>query len=268
MRVLVDLASHVAALKGSGDPLIMQVEKDYNLGESAAINGKYVIPVPEGTDVSVDASTQVLPIDGDDLASQTYAELLSRFPQYGNIYFNPLMTQANLAEIDETAAFTDYDFVPPRTYPSRFQSGRAVPPDSGIAPNSTALLPVNDTGATPKPGMMITDLIDLTPYTAGVGADSFMVYWMVYEFETTDDIAGGAFGLTAGTNEPAIRSIVEVDQEPSDLQVYISIDDGANWLQVGRLEPISFCCKATEIRLAFRNNGNSKLYVSTFGLMF
>jgi hypothetical protein len=100
------------------------------------------------------------------------------------------------------------------------------------------------------------------------GADDFMVYWKIYEITTSHDIGDPTYGALAGTNEPAIRSIEETPQEPSDFHVYLSIDDGANWHEVGWLEALGFCCKAEEIRLAFLNESTEKVYLASFAVMF
>ena len=284
MRVLVDLTSHVTALTGSlpdadqngrlGSQLgvsgITQVEKDADLYVPVPMNGKYVLPVPEGLTVLIDKTSKVLPIDGTDISSKAYAELLARYPMYEHIYFNPLLTVENLGEIDPLKNFRDNSTSPPTMFPNRFQTGRNEPthPQNGNAPNSTALMPVNGSLTPPRPGMMVTEEIDITPYTGEAGTDEFMVYWRLYAFDTSHDISGGLYGKQAGVNEPAIRSIIEIVQEPSGFTAYLTIDDGVNWFEVGRLEPIAFCCKAHKVRLAFRNDSPTKIHVASFAFMF
>jgi len=285
MRVLVDLTSHVTALTGSlpdPDPVtgvpgtqlgvsgITQVEKDADLYVPVPVNGKYIVPIPEGLSVHVDKDSKVLPIDGKDISSKAYAELLARYPMYGHIYFNPLLTVSNLMEIDPVKEFRDNSVKPPRWFSGRYQTGRAVEnhPQNGNAPNSTAVLPINATVDPARPGMLITEEIDLTPYTGEAGTDEVMAYWRIYVFDTSHDISGGLFGQHAGVNEPAIRSIIEIDQEPEGFTTYLTIDDGVNWFEVGRLEPISFCCKVTKVRLAFRNDSPTKIHVASFAFMF
>ena len=109
--------------------------------------------------------------------------------------------------------------------------------------------------------------MDITSMTSGVGSLEFMVYWKIYQFETTVDVRTD-FGKYANQNNPAIKNIIEIDQEPADLTVYISLDDGGSWHEVGWLEPIAFCSEGKEIRLAFRNSGDVKYYIETYGILF
>jgi hypothetical protein len=290
MRVLIDLASHITAIDGNGYtdassglslPWILQVEKRHDFDVTVPINGKYVIPIIEGTSIKVDDQSYVLPIDGGDISSLSYANLLVQYPMYESIYFNPLLDEDNVGEIatkdpftGDPVAFVDQRYMPHRVYPARYQSGRSGPdPEAGQAPNNTAVLEVNPyAGDYPHPGVLITNPIDITDLTLDEneceqGANEFMVYWKIYDFEVTDDILSG-YGQTAGMNLPAIRSIKEVEQEPEGLEVYLSINKGANWHRVGRLENIAFCDHTTEIMLAFLNFTGRKIYISSYAVMF
>lgn len=210
-------------------------------------------------------------IDGNDLASQSMARLLAVYPMFGNIYFNPLLTDEHVDELDFT-----FDWKEPGTgdiFNPRFQTGREAPlDDSGQYPTHTALLSANNTVSPRRPGLIVTDEIDIGPYTVDcddkqVGTDEFMVWWKLYDFTTTADIASD-FGAQAGKNEPALRYVEETDQEPTDFSAYISIDGGANWCLVGLLEPVAFCEKTTKVMLAFVNTGLAKKYIASFALMF
>jgi len=269
MRILVDLGSHI-----TGDPQITQVERVPPIGVEGqtAINGKYLIPVTPGANVKVDTSSYVLDgggeIDGGDVASQSYAWLLAMFPQFENIYFNPLLTEDHVLELDFTQGWN--------TFPTRAQTGRETGAPSGFvegqAPNMTAILPVNDSMTPSRPGVLVTDLIDIGPFTldAGgdpVGTDEFLIYWKLYDFTTTHDVYAED-GALVGSNTPAIKYALEVDQEPADFEVYFSPDDGVHWIQVGLLEPVAFCEKTTSFRLAFVNHSSTKVYLATFGVLF
>jgi len=115
---------------------------------------------------------------------------------------------------------------------------------------------------------MITKEIDLTPYTGVNGTDEFCLYWKLFDFTTSEDLAGDYSNDVVGANTPAIRRIFETDPEPDDLTVYISPDDGIHWCAAGFLEPVAFTVKTTSIRLAFVNRGSSKIYIANFAAMF
>jgi hypothetical protein len=279
MRAIVDLLTHQTAL-----PQIVQVEQTPAAGRSSAtpINGRYLLPIVKGAEFPIDTSSYVLAggppidVDGGDVSSISYAYLLAMYPQFGTVYFNPLLTAGHLDELDFTATFKDDSVAPPVYYPVRLQTGReaSLLLQTGQMPTHTAVLPVN-AGVTPnRPGVMITDAIDISSYTIdpvsglAVGADQFMVYWKLYDFSVSDDYAGAIAGPLNGLNEPAIRSVSECEQEPTGFSVYLSPDDGDHWCQVGLLEPIAFCEKTTSIRLAFVNTSTSKVYIATYGVLF
>lgn len=262
MRIIVDLATHQ----------ILQVEGSPPLGDPVAINGKYVIPIPDGASVDVNASSYVLNagvVDSGSIVTEAFSGLLAQFPMFDNILFNPLITADHAADLDPTIAFPD----PPNpSLPTRAQFGRgSVDPQEGLSPNSVAVYPLNDKVTPSRPGMLITDTIDISlppPDGASVaGALEFMVWWQIYKFQTTEDIASD-LGATAGQNEPAIRSILEVDQELSGFQVYISVNDGGTYFPISRLEPIVFCEQANQIRIAFENQTNEKIYLASYALLF
>lgn len=295
MRILVDLKSHLAL---PPNPEITQVEKDPSPGLSTPINGRYIIPVVPGAEFSISLTSYVLngfgSVDGGDVASLSFAHLLAGMPMFGNCYFNPLLTADHVGELDLAATFKDVNVAPPwgpsppfapTFHPVRCQTGRAPLPgaDSGQMPTHTALLPPNAStvGEPPSPGLIITDEIDIGPFTLDafgnqVGTDEFVVYWKLFDFSVTHDVTSD-FGATAGMDTPAIRSVIEVDQEPADFSAYISPDNGGNWCQVNLMEPIAFCNKTTKVRLAFRNDGaggsigapgDRKIFIASFGLLF
>ena len=276
MRLLVDLSSHLSAPSA---PEIIQAQRVPAIGDTTVINGKYAIPMPLDADFPVTLADYVLDgageIDGGDVVSKGFAQLLAAYPQYANVYFNPLLTGDHVKELvlDRSYHFTDKSVSPAVTLYSRFQTGReSGVVDAGQMPTHTALAAANN-GVTPaRPGLMITDEIDIGPYTLDclgneVGADQFLVYWKLYSFSVSHDISAD-YGATAGLNSPALRTLAETDQEPADLTVYITTDDGANWCPVGLLEPVAFCDKSKKIRLAFRNDGTSKVFIASYALLF
>ena len=278
MRLLVDLRSHLSTPPAPEVVQVQQVPEDGPTG-ATIVNGKYVLPMPLDVDFPITASDHILDgageIDGTDVVSQGYAHLLAGFPQFGNIYFNPLLTDDHVGELvlDQSFFFRDKAITPYGTYYPRFQTGRESGiADSGQMPTHTAVMPQNASVTPARPGMMITDEIDIGPYTLDcngdpVGSDQFLVYWKIYSFSETHDIAAD-FGLHAGENTPALRSIEEIDQEPANFSVYLTTDDGANWCEVGLLEPVAFCDKTTKVRLAFRNDGSSKIFIASYALLF
>jgi hypothetical protein len=272
MRILVDLKSHLTG----ATPLITQVEKvpPQGVAGQVAINGKYIIPSIPGTDFRIDSADYVLDgggaIDGGDVSSIVHAHLLAMFPMFGHVYFNPLLTDDHVAELDLAATWKDASNSPPdppTIFPTRAQTGRAPGADGGQMPNSTAVLAVNTSVTPNRPGVLVTDLIDISSFTGGVGTDEFMVYWYLYEFDVTQDVAA-SFGAVAGQNTPAHRNIRETDQEPAGFSAYFSPDDGDNWCEAGLLEPLAFVEKTTSFRVAFVNTSPNKVYLATYAVLF
>ena len=253
-RVVVDIASNE----------ILQVEKTPDIGSTSMLNGKYVLPVPDGADFDITPTSYILPQDGGDVASDLAAALLAQYPMYSNIAYNFLLEDTDIADLDLAAVFDG-------TGPSevtRVQVGRATgPAPVGQAPNSTALLPENNSFGAARPGILVTDTIDIGPATTGAGADEFLVWWYVWQQTTTEDVMSD-FGGTSGLNTPSEKGYVEVTQEPSDLTVYISHDDGSNWTQCGRLQPTDLVTFDTDVRVAFRWEGSDKLYIGAYAVMF
>ena len=284
MRLLVDLRTHLS--DPDPDPQIIQVQRVPVEGPEGreAINGKYVLPMPLNLSFPITSDDHILDGDGNidagSVVSKGYAHLLARFPMYENIYFNPLLTSDHVAELVETTGgtdswehFIDRSLDPPAIFYPRFQTGRGegVSGD-GQMPTHTALLPVNDTVTPNRPGLIVTQQIDIGPHTLDcddnpVGADEFMLFWKLYKFEVTHDLAAEA-GLHAGKNEPALRLIEETDDEPGGFSAYISVDDGVNWCRANLLEPLAFCEKTTKVLIAFRNDTAEKLFLASFALMF
>jgi len=271
MRILVDLKSHV-----TGSPVVTQVEKVPPPGVGVAINGKYVLPILTGAEFPVDSTSYILhgagEIDGGDLSSISFAHLLAMYPGFGHIYFNPLLTADNVGELDFTKEFIDQSLDPVATFTPRLQTGREPGDDEGQMPTHTALLAANSAMDPARPGLIISDLIDIGPYTLDsqgneVGTDEFMLYWKILGFSVSDDVAAD-YGALADTNTPAIRQVTEVDQEPDGFSAYISPDDGANWCEVGLLEPVAFVEKTTQIRVAFKNTSSSKVFLAHFAVLF
>jgi hypothetical protein len=247
------------------DNRIIEVVKTPEVGTQTRFNGRYSLVVPEGADVVVEPQSSFV-----EILDRGYSGLLAQFPMYGNIIYNPLIEHTDIGDLDLTVGMTLPDTGPPHEVLwVRAQVGNTGDPGwpHGNVPNSTALYGVNDTVSPHRPGLLITDTIDISGLTGGHGADEFMVWWKIYSFSTSDDVSSD-FGATAGRNDPAIRSIQEVLQEPAGLEVSLSINDGASFHGVGRLEPINFCDPGTKLRLAFLNRDPKRVYLAAYAIMF
>jgi hypothetical protein len=259
----------VATLAGNE---IVQVEKNPPNGTPVNRNGMYMVPVAEGVKVAVEPNSFVLPSAAPgSVVAQNFAGLLVQLPQYENILFNPLIEATDVDDLDPAGVLNEGSPVT-ASHVSRFQIGRGTggPLVSGNAANSVAVLAQNDAPGLgfERPGVLVSDTIDIGPLTGGVGATEFVVYWYIYEFSTTDDVQSD-FGFTAGQNTPALRQVIELDQEASDFEVFISVNDGANFFPVERLIPIAFCTPATLIRVAFKNlNTRYKRYLAHYAVIF
>lgn len=252
MRIVVNLADHA----------IVQVEKNPEVGTERAYNGKYALPIPDNVALDVTSSDYVLPVDGGDVSSKAMLELLAQFPMYSNIVFNPLLTAADMADLDLTATFTPTGDI------SRAMIGRGAGPlPTGASPNTVCILPQNNTVAPARPGILISDTIDISAATGGLGADDFMVWWHLYELDTTEDVTS-SYGATSGTNDPAYRNLAEQEDQPTGFTVWLSHDDGATYTQMDPLNPTDLGSLGTLLRIAFINTSNSRRYVGAYAILF
>lgn len=253
MRVVADLSSFD----------ILQVEKTPPLGQPRPFNGRFAVPVPPGASIQVDSNSVVGDGSPNDVWVKSMEALLDQYPMYEYILYNPLLTDADLADLD-----------PSTTWPAplggapRFQSGRTGGVLNGMAPNSTAILPQNTrTGGPIRPGLMVTDTIDIGPLTSFVGADEFLVWWHVYGFLTQEDVMSD-YGAVAGANDPSRRNIQEGDPEPGNFDVYISNDDGVTWVQTSFLDPTDLTVFGSDVRIAFRSVRNDRVYLAGYAILF
>lgn len=259
---------------------IVQVETSPNVGDTTGINGRYVIDVPQGQ-IPVNSSSYIQPVDGNDVSSLAFEELRARHPLFQNVVFNPLLTADDISDLDLSAILdnTANNVLPgpyTGTFNVRAQVGRgSALPTPGMAPNSAAILTPNPATTPPRPGLLITDTIDISAATAGLGAETFLFYWKIHRFSLTEDISSD-FGIFNGINQPAIRSIQEIDQEPADFVVAASFDDGATYSPVSRLQSFSVAnacggtppLPVTQIRLAFLNVNPFKIYLANYAILF
>lgn len=251
MRVVANIA----------DANIVNAEKTPTVGDARVFNGKFSVPLPEMVAVTLDSSSYVLPVDGGDVMSLAMQQLLVQYPMYSNLVFNPLLTAADAADLDITALFT------PTADVTRAIVGRGSGPlPTGLVPNVVAVLPQNPTLS--RPGVLISDTIDIGPLTGGAGADEFMMWWKLYEISTSHDVTS-SYGATDGVNSPALRTLTDIDPSPSGFEVYLSHDDGANYILMDRLTPTDFTTFGSLLRVAFRNTDlASRRYIAAYAVLF
>jgi len=259
MRVLADLKT----LFTTGTPEVTQVEKTPAPEEGTPINGRFVLPIVTSVEFPITSDDYILPVDGGDLSSISFSHLLAMFPEFANIYFNPLITDTQLLELDPFFLFTD-PLIPAVYYP-RFQTGY---PFEGQMPTHTALLPQNDAGDYARPGLMVTQDIDISALEP-TGVTDFMVYWKLLDFDVSHDVRS-EYGATTGQNTPAIRRVYETDQEPDEFFAYITTDSGApyTWTPVNLLETVTVAAPTTTFRVAFKSTADAKIFLANFAVLF
>jgi len=256
MRVVADFATYD----------ILQVEKTPAIGEDKPFNGRFAIPVPDGAALQVTDSSYVLPQDGNDVAAQAAAGLLAQYPMYDHVLYNFLLEDVDVGDLD-TSALPPVSPIGATTVRTRAQFGRNGGGSPGMWPNMAAILPLNDRVVPNRPGMLVTDTIDIGPLTGGAGADEVLVWWYLFEFDTTHDVMSD-FGATSGDNDPAYKNVSETDQE-TNIDVYVSNDDGVTWVgPIGRLEPTDLFVFDTSVRVAFVNSSTTKLYLAAYAVLF
>lgn len=223
---------------------------------TVVVNGKFVPAIPDIAPVEVDGTSYVLPVDGGDITSRAFSNLLSQFPMYGNALFNPLLTPADLAALDLAASFGPN--------PTRAATGRSAGPDVGQSPNRTRVFRRNP--VTLAPGVLVTDTINIAAIVPG-GVDEVLVWWKLDGVVRTHDVSS-SFGATAGQNDPCQVSLGTVVPEPAGFDVFASNDDGVTWYSTGYLVPTDLVNLGTLVRLAFVNNGPLDRNLSGFGFLF
>ena len=93
------------------------------------------------------------------------------------------------------------------------------------------------------------------------------MWWKINRMSVTED-QGSTQATTPTTNNPSIKSLVEINEEDSFFLAYASVDDGASWYRIPYLEPIDLINAGTELRVAFLNVGDTKIYVEGFCVLF
>lgn len=235
------------------DYSIIQTEKTPAVGVTRGYSGKFAVPIPGGASVSLDSTSYLSPIDGGDVSSLANASLLTQYPMYSHVVFNSLLLPADIAALDTAAVFTT--------------TGDVTRAMVGTSPNTVAVLAQNSKVAPARPGVLISDTIDITLMTLGAGADEFLVNWTLMDLSNTDDVSSD-YGMTLGLNTPAERLLAETSPTPSGFTVYLSHDDGATYSAVTRLTPKDMGSMGTLIRIAFVNTGSTTRYLSNYSILF
>jgi hypothetical protein len=255
MRIYAD----INRVGSNPNDFVVQVAPTPRIGTQTNVNGKFFIDVPEGVPVP-----DPLPTSLTDLTDAIYDGLLSLYPRYGFIHYNPLLTGSDSGKLDPTAVFP-YDFGPPlRTWEVRSQLGRfGAPSDNGLAPNGVKVFSQNSSVVPARPGLVVTDTIDIsTDVPAGV--TDVMLHWCV----TSHLLSADVMSYVSGTNTPAMKSAEEVTQDPTSFEAYVSMDDGASYQLLRRMVPFTSMVAGTHLRLAFVNRGNTPITLVSYALMY
>jgi hypothetical protein len=245
MNAIFDLATN-RLIQSTNDPL--------SVGDSIAVNGRFVMPAPDGT------AYEVSPTDTPaTVAFNSAVSLLMRYPMYENVAYNFFITSSDMAAIDVSSPVPS----PVVSTKPRCQIGRGAGPlPVGAVPNSVAILPRNTGVAPTQPGLLVTDTIDISAI-APAGTDEVLIWWEIAQVSTSND---NVHSLTQAT--PAIKTLTSVAQEPASLDVYVSNDDGATWYQADRLLPVDLVNPGTDLRVAFVNNSSTRVNLLGFAVLY
>ena len=266
MRIYADVNRLPDLPINETDSVIIQVSPTPPVGTYTPVNGKFVVDIPDGVVPPTINETSRLINPVNNVVDPIFQGLLRAFPGYRNVSYNPLLTSTDLALLDTTATFPFNPGPPVQFWSTRAQTGRVGVP-AGVAPNSVAMLAENPHPNPPRPGLLITDTIDIGPATGGAGANNFIVYWKVYTMTVTDDVMDYDGG--SNVNAPAIKGLLEVNQTPPDFTVYLSTNGGAGYSPVGRLTPCAVCDPGDQIRLAFVNTSTTaKRYLASYAILY
>jgi hypothetical protein len=263
MRIYADV-NRLPDLPPEVSSTIIQVGPSPAIGTATPINGKFVIDVPDGVfpPVVTPDSRLVDTTPPNYLVGPLYEGLRRTFPGYNHVEFNQLLTSADVAKLDLAATFPADPGPPVVTWPTRCQTGRGGAAPLGVSPGSVALFHENTHTTPRRPGLLITDTIDISGPTGGLGANNFIVYWKLYTTGVSQDVQDYA----GGTNTPAVKYLVETDQ--SLIECFLSVNDGGGYTPVTRLSPCVTCAPGTLVRLAFVNHSSFKVYLTAYAVMF
>ena len=173
MRIFVDIASHDTAGVAPGGR-ITRTDSKPEVGDTTAVNGKWVFTVPDGAALEVDKNSYWFPVNTNSIPAKAAAEFLIRYPMYDHILYNFYIDNVDVTGLDTTTfgtfpasgnttpAYTN-SLLPPSA--ARCQLGRGTGAgDVGMVPNSLAILPRSEARSNNVYGCVITTTIDLWQY--------------------------------------------------------------------------------------------------------
>lgn len=174
MRIFVDIAGHDTSGAVPGGR-ITRTDSKPEVGDTTAVNGKWVFTVPDGAALEVDKNSYWFPVDANSIPSKAAAEFLIRYPMYDHILYNFYIDNVDLTGLDTTTfgtfpasgnttpAYTN-SLVPPTAARCQLGRGTGLAGQLGMVPNSLAILPKSEARASNVYGCVITTTIDLWQY--------------------------------------------------------------------------------------------------------
>lgn len=220
------------------------IQTDISGRDPICVNGSYLIDIPEMLSIDITESSVA-----SNLANVVIPTALKQaYPAFKYLIWNPLLTSVQQDVIDSSGVFPHPVI---GNIPCRFQKG--------VLPNSTAILGSN--GAMSRPGVLVTNEIDLE-----IPSQTFAVYYKVGSVEWVHDEMPTSIDPTV--NDGGKKYMNVANQSPVGLSVYISSDNGSSYQELDRLTPLSFGTTSSSVRLAFVNNGDTKLYLLSYGIMY
>ena len=228
------------------------------------VGGMFSLPLPYSVGLEIDKTSYMTPQDSGSVPGLAVSEFLARFPMYDHVLFSYYL---------ETSDLTDIAIAPGSTQPTAATVTPTPPPWAaytpgslprtqlgslgGVVPNAVAMLPVDPVNSTY--GCVVTDKLDITSLNpSNPGTDEVMMWWALGKMAVSEDVVRG-FGLTAGLNTPAVKTLERLDPETSGIYVYASNDNGASWYRVEYMEPTDLTTGGTDIRFAFINTTPDKV---------
>jgi hypothetical protein len=262
MRIYADL-NRIGDSAPESESVIIQVAPKPPVGSATPINGKFVVPVPDGIALpEITVSSRLLGSGG--VVESLYSAWLAANRSFDFVHYNALLTSTDHARLDVDGRFVSEMGPPPRIWNTRAQFGRAgAMSQNGLAPGSVTVLAANTTVLPARPGLLVTEPFDISAQRPQ-GADRFLVYWKWYSVTRTHDVMNYA----TEANTPALRQLVEVAEAPSSTAVYLSADGGAGYVAVRPGVPCTACTPGTLLRLAFVNHSATPYYLAAYAVLY